>query len=574
MERIKAVTVQNLSHTQRFIPTTRKNIDSVWTSVVQEAVTDPGLTGQIITQLRKDVDDMRDDEQISDLCIVLPRAKGKSKGAIFGKNLAAELYGSRALESSVRYNRMLAKLAAYYRNLDLSEFNERTRFRQARGNDFSDQWENIRSQLHSRPLSDDIVHPTPARVDMRDSIDSLLPLISHLEFNHPVHPNSYSKELKQAVHIFPGGGALFPDGRLDLFKQGIGPNWIEPVIEALRSNDIVKHCNLGNNSIGQRGARSIATFIATQQPSLIQTWYLGGNEFDSDSISSICHALMDDRGCTSLWLKRNPIGPDGAVYLARLLRENTSIQLLDLHNTGLLDEGVKHVMEALIGNRSLRTLYIDANGIGFDSSVAIAQYFNAMVDTGRTDGITRLWMSMNRMDDAGVTNVLRSVRDYIPLQALSVGSNGCTANVAKELYECLRDLPNLTILDIGMYKATADLEELTNRIGDYGIPWIAKLLTENPHILAMSVSCNGVSENGLRHLCDRGVRNSDTLIHLEYQQYGLRVPDILAKEIDTKLELNWVHLARERGIDPSTKSQFIRSLKHSSLVKFIDSIYK
>ena len=39
-----------------------------------------------------------------------------------------------------------------------------------------------------------------------------------------------------------------------------------------------------------------------------------------------------------LWLKRNPLMPAGAIPLAHLLMHNSYLQVLDLVNTGLLDE--------------------------------------------------------------------------------------------------------------------------------------------------------------------------------------------------------------------------------------------
>lgn len=57
-----------------------------------------------------------------------------------------------------------------------------------------------------------------------------------------------------------------------------------------------------------------------------------------EGIEPICKALEGDTQVDQLWLKRNPLMPAGAIPLSRLLMNNSYLQVLDLVNTGLLDE--------------------------------------------------------------------------------------------------------------------------------------------------------------------------------------------------------------------------------------------
>jgi hypothetical protein len=70
-----------------------------------------------------------------------------------------------------------------------------------------------------------------------------------------------------------------------------------------------------------------------------------------------------------LWLKRNPLRPAGASWLAKLLSTNRLIHTLDLDNTGLLDEGATTVVHALRHNGgTLRHLYLNSNGLGLPTA--------------------------------------------------------------------------------------------------------------------------------------------------------------------------------------------------------------
>ena len=556
------------TRSHKFLPTTRKTASEYWNDVLREAMnsTKPERFTPIIEQLRIDTDAMLCNQPVSDLCFVLPRAKGQSERGLFAKELVNQYFTSTEDEIGIRiqFNRLLARLSDHHRSIAAREFSEQAQFRQSRGNDFVDVWQQIREDP-TRRLGDNVTQPEPQALSTRVTDADMRPLCSSLSGDSPIIPNTYCKTVRTDVMKFPVG-AIIPNGRLDLFKQNIGQDLIRQLIQSLSHSSRIHHVQLGNNFISLVGAKAISDYLTNRNPP-IQTWYLGGNELDRSCMDLLCHALKDDRHCTALWLKRNPIKPEGAVFLRRLLEENETLELMDFQNTGLLDSGIMTLFEGLTCNKTLRTIYLDANGISMPGAGTIASYFHALTDQGRK-GITRLWLSMNRLGDEGCRLLLHALKDYIHIEGLSLGSNGCSAAVAAALYTCLRDSPNLGFLDLGMYKATADMQELTNRLGDEGMPHIAKLIAENRNIQSLSVSCNGVSNNGLRTLLEDGVRNSSSLIHLEYHQYGLKIDDEIKNGIETQLDLNCSKLKMENCY------QHVRFLKHSNRVQFIDSIYK
>src|SRR4051812_48041850 len=77
--------------------------------------------------------------------------------------------------------------------------------------------------------------------------EKLKPLLEHLERDEPV-PGRID---------FPVG-TLLPDGRLDLCKQGLGPEGTRAVAASLRSNTRVVHLLLGANGLGDEGAKAVA----------------------------------------------------------------------------------------------------------------------------------------------------------------------------------------------------------------------------------------------------------------------------------------------------------------------------
>jgi len=72
----------------------------------------------------------------------------------------------------------------------------------------------------------------------------------------------------------------------------------------------------------------------------LTTWYIAGNEIDAEGIRPVCEALHHHPLVNQLWLKRNPLRPEGAVHIANLIKNNSVLQVIDLVNTGLLDRGM------------------------------------------------------------------------------------------------------------------------------------------------------------------------------------------------------------------------------------------
>lgn len=57
-------------------------------------------------------------------------------------------------------------------------------------------------------------------------------------------------------------------------------------------------------------------------------------------------ALAGNVHARALWLKRNALGTGGAAHLGRMLATNRTLELLDVHNTGLFDEGIEALAQA------------------------------------------------------------------------------------------------------------------------------------------------------------------------------------------------------------------------------------
>lgn len=415
----------------------------------------------------------------------------------------------------------------------------------------------------SAGLSNAVINPEPMPVE-ESPLSELEPVIAALA--------SGSADFGDADMVEYTRGVIFRDGRLDLCKQVLGRSHIEKVIDAMRGNQAVKHFLLGNNISGMPCAEAVARHLVEDRSPHIQTWYLAGNELDSDAIAVLADGFRVDSHATGLWLKRNPVRAPGARSLGEMLRVNTTLRTLDLLNTGLMDNGAEELFTLLRENTGLRNLYVDANGLTPASASSIAAYFEALVSEGRM-GVTRIWLGMNCLGDEGVAVILRAMKNYRHLLSVNVNSNRLTAASGKELYEAFRAHPLLCALDCGSYKATLDMGVIPNNIKDDGAEWLAKLLADNRAIQVLHVFENELTDAGL-HSISSALERNPRLLSLGYGQTGVRYDKAAMGSITTSLRRNIAANEKTSGRSDKELKQLFRELIHGEEIRNIDSIYR
>lgn len=536
-----------------------------------------GIMHYFKEQLLRDRSFLREQKEVSICAKYAPRIKSSlDRRTRFAHKLATELfppeentsfdgsltYDEKVVRSYIRYQRLLGELSSTYKKQENEKCKLYQSFKGARLSEHKELW----CSLKNRPLSTQVLTPTPMPVKIA-SYKELEPLLNFLKSELPIVAQ-YSNPL--GTYMKFDKCAIFTDGRLDLCKQGIGSEWIEPLLDNMKGNKQITDFLSGNNISNIDGAKAIAKFLKGDHKAKIQTWYLAGNCIDAESIRSICDPLKDDKDVKYLWLKRNPLHPEGIKHIGNLLSYNQNIIILDLHNTAVFDEGMGYLVEGLLQNKSLRHLYVDANGITVEGIKPLAEYFKEKSEKSEK-GITSLWISMNRLDDEGTILLLKSLKNYHFLKRLNIGSNRITWDSAKALYENLVDHKNLIMLDIGLYKATADMGELSNRVGDQGAIYLAKFISENKSVRLLSIIHNDISITGIEEIAD-GLQQNNTLLYLYYSQYGLSIPQKLIKKINTKLESNLNTIDQKYLAGNLLKIP--RFVKHSEKIRRIGSIYR
>ncbi|MFH8607172.1 ribonuclease inhibitor [Streptomyces sp. NPDC018029] len=281
---------------------------------------------------------------------------------------------------------------------------------------------------------------------------------------------------------FTAGTAL-PDGRLDLCKQAIGARGAALVAEALRDTggaSPVRHLLLGTDGLGDTGASEVTGSVGE---SGIETLYLGCNGITAGGACRIADQLRaSPQVVTGVWLKRNPLGPQGGRAAAELIASVRSLRTLDLVQTGLDAAGLAVLADALLAaagtGRHVERLFLGGNPLGRDGAAPLAE----LIAHG---AVRELYVSAARLGDEGAL-LLAAALERAPhggLDRLSVAGNGIGPRAAAGLVAASVSA-GVELLDLGRVRAAGVLGAADNHLDDEASEAVAASLAAGEHRLA------------------------------------------------------------------------------------------
>jgi len=351
-----------------------------------------------------------------------------------------------------------------------------------------------------------IEHPDVPAADLTD----LVPLLDRL-----AEPAAVDGD-----ETFPLG-TLRPDGRVDLCKQGLGPEGAARLLPVAAGSPHARHVLLGTNAIGDEGARAVADALRPGHG--LETVYLGCNRIGPAGAAALAESLAGDGTVKAIWLKRNPVGDAGARALAEMLRTNRTIRTLDLVNTGLGAEGLRALLDTLAERpRPLERLFLGGNGL----SAAEAGLLAALI---RDAGVRELYLAANHLGDEGaavLAGAASGAGRSRPVR-LGLGGNGIGPDGARALAGALGGIESL---DLARPPSERALGAPPNATGDEGVAVLAEALPGTP-LRRLDLRRTGITGRGAKTLL--ACVPDDT--RLEYVGLGPGVPRRVKRALAPRL---------------------------------------
>ncbi len=222
-------------------------------------------------------------------------------------------------------------------------------------------------------------------------------------------------------------------------------------------------------------------------------------------------------------LCKQQLGINGCERIVEALRTQNLVHTLLLGTNAIGDEGASRVAD-LIRQGQLGSVYLGCNLIGETGVEDIAE----ALETDKH--VKALWLKRNPLGAAGIRRLAQMLRRNVTLRTLDVVNTSPDHGAMVELLEVIALHPSLEYvylsgngLDVEEAPALAGclinprlkgLYLSVNHLGDAGARVIAAALVENAKLEFLSLSSNGITDEGVIALCG-AVQHHPSMLSLD-----------------------------------------------------------
>ena len=238
-----------------------------------------------------------------------------------------------------------------------------------------------------------------------------------------------------------------------------------------------------HNDITDRGVTALVEMLKENRT--LQQLDISGNSIGGGGATALAGMLKENRTLQQLDVSGNSIGGGGATALAGMLKENRTLQQLDVSGNSIGSGGATTLAEKLKENRTLQQLDVSENSIGDGGATVLAD----MLKENRT--LQQLDVSGNSIGDVGATALADTLKENRTLQQLDVSENSIGDGGATVLAQMLKENSTLQQLDIS-----------DNSIGGGGATALAEMLKENRTLQQLHVSGNSIGDGAATALAE------------------------------------------------------------------------
>ncbi|KAI0212755.1 hypothetical protein LSAT2_002305 [Lamellibrachia satsuma] len=291
----------------------------------------------------------------------------------------------------------------------------------------------------------------------------------------PVGTNTYLEECER-LGITPITYFLrtIEDPVLAMKHHGLGELDMKALAKPLQFSDITTGVMLVPDSSILLSL--VDHLLCTQNNTRIETIDLEGNDIGPRGAKYLSRALRENVFVTQLVLADNNIGSSGAEVLCKMLGENYAISTLDLSSNNFKDTDGKYFYELLFNNMHLTTVSLRHNH--FEDQAAIFLR-DAIVNNSHLKVLDLSW---NKFRMKGAMYITDIILENDSLKYLDLSMNGLSNEGARLIGEALAANENLQELNIS-----------GNRIGIEGASHIARALQTNSTLHTLRVTSVNVN---------------------------------------------------------------------------------
>ena len=305
---------------------------------------------------------------------------------------------------------------------------------------------------------------------------------------------------------------------------------------------------------------------------------LGGDYGMKEYVNEINESLQNNTKLQSLKLKN--MTKEGVELIFEIIRTKKALQILDLSNNTLSDDGAVTISDGLKSNNTLLKLNISYNNITYKGTKSITEFFQVNTTLKNLD------LSHNVLSDDGATVINGFLKYNISLQELNMSYNKITNEGAKMIAEAIKvnktlqklDISDNSISDDGAagisdgLKCNISLQELNisyNKITNEGAKMIGEAIKVNKTLQKLNISSNSISDDGAAGISD-GLKCNISLqeLNMSWNKITNEGAKLIAEAIKVNTTLHTLNLYQYNINDPlSFNMTVLTAVYHNNTMK-------
>ena len=316
--------------------------------------------------------------------------------------------------------------------------------------------------------------------------------------------------------------ALINNKRLTMLDLGnpkhINDQGAFSIAELIEKNNTLTHFNIGENDFTEKGLLLIIKTLAYNQS--LKSLHLKAERFNNDCLNFLRKSLKNNHTLQEInidgfYAGYCKIDDEGAIIIARMLQENTSLTSLTIENCSISDIGAEALAGSIKTNTSLTFLNLAGNKIHSKGAGALGQ---ALKSNTKLEIIN---LSNNEFIETIIdtTSMIRTTtfKLLVPKTFFKALKGNCTLNGIvmsyANMYEGNRSVRALSHLL--KYNVLNILDLKASNVDDKGVKYIAKALIDNSSLIYLDLASNGITTRGAKKLA-AAIKKNRSLVNITF----------------------------------------------------------
>ena len=288
-------------------------------------------------------------------------------------------------------------------------------------------------------------------------------------------------------------------------------------------------------------------------------WFLHNISNVEYRAAFLCDCLKEDNTLQELNLAGNNITNEGAKKIAEAIQVTKTLRKLNLNDNQISDDGAAAISDSLKVNKSLQELNIQGCGSRY---VVItnkgAKYVSEAIQVNTA--LQKLDLSCNKVSDDGAAAISDSLKINVSLQELDLAVNDITTEGAKKIAEAIQVTKTLQKLNLH-----------NNNISDDGAAAISDSLKINVSLQELTLQENNITNEGAKRIAE-AIKVTKTLQILSlngnkiYNYGAAAISDSLKVNVSLReLNLAWNNITNEGAKKIAEAIQVTKTLQKLNL---------